>query len=968
MLSDQWLTQTGAELLVQVANVRPVFLVELDVTADQVKDLYHHIARSGTLWTPEARMCLAVAAVQSASRANQDEDSFRELFFDRLKRPFDQREWENSYGPTIRYCLEQHFSVELPASGRPHCYVGAVYRHAGIPPPARPSFCNLLADLLRSGLVFTRGQYDASLSTITSTVARRFLESDAGYDFTQRAAQLVLRIYDGRLSVEELDTLPSYQRGLFSDVLHRIREMGGPPRPASRAGVAPFPIPRLALDRDARRLVLQFDPKAVAAGAYKLGTETVLYPVVRSPGAEQPRGNFVKPSWRPWRVEKWWCPGQSPSALFRTSDGAFVTDSGEVSSGFYYLVTRIPDQVPPTIVREEGAYLDQEESADYYSILEIEISPGDHLSDLGFSLRASGALPSLRFCENGRSHPLGLNVFAGLLPEIEILNWTPDFAHKYWIWVDDGSGERRVVINPDSNRINVSATCPSQCEIWLEQKAHGHVVDRLTFSIVPRELSIGFVESCVGGDAPVHIRTRLPERWEITWRPSLERCGPDLWQVPPHQSLVDGAVGCGGFRQFFSLRAPRASMNLRSESGCCAILWKEHLDKPVGVAIEGLPNARCSIVLEVDGVSRTVCELGFLPPSGATQLTSNLFRDALETCGLVAAEFVIQLTGYSSFRTGHYFASSRAIKTSLAELSPRSEVFKLPGIGEALEEATTLIDSSQRTLALHGALDATPLRSFLCGLAYGAAKFEDTSIHGGVEPSTEHAPEFLKTVIAWMDDAGAPGTSLDTRSAVLAAYPAEAVGELPIVRWKELAETLRRQLKADLDLPRLIGEWRKAVIGNRYGRAESELARRPRGAELTEAAQRYLIAFSQGENDRLDLLASSCACLRRVAEASDSDPVVRLVAPALLQLAYYHSDHRKDAANISLTDLPTGLQRLGASMRALAARCRGQSFEVAWHTGLGFAEISPRHEDADLETSLGRQQRLASEMNVMEGI
>ena len=97
MLSDRWLTQTGAELLVQVANVRPVFLVELDVTADQVKDLYHHIARSRTLWTPEARMCLAVAAVQSASRANQDEDSFRELFFDRLKRPFDQHGWENRF-------------------------------------------------------------------------------------------------------------------------------------------------------------------------------------------------------------------------------------------------------------------------------------------------------------------------------------------------------------------------------------------------------------------------------------------------------------------------------------------------------------------------------------------------------------------------------------------------------------------------------------------------------------------------------------------------------------------------------------------------------------------------------------------------------------------------------------------------------------------------------------------------------
>lgn len=904
-------------------------------------------------------MCLAVAAVQAASRANQDEDSFRELFFDRLKRPFDQHEWENSYGPTIRYCLEQHFSVELPASGRPHCYVGAVYRHAGIPAPARPSFCNLLADLLRSGVVFTRGQYDASLPAITSTVARRFLESDAGYDFTQRAAQLILRIDDGRLSVEELDTLPSYQRGLFSDVLRRIREMGGPPRPAGRVGVAPLPVPRLALDRDARQLVLQFDPKGVAAGAYKLGTEPVLYPKLRSPGAEPPRGYFVKPTWRPWRVEKWWCPGQSPSALFRTSDGAFVTDSGEISCGFYHLVTRIPDRVPTSIVREEGAYLDQEESCDYYSILDIEISPGDELSDLGFFVRESGALPSFRFPANGRSHPLGLNVFSAFLPEIEILNWTPDFARKYWIWVDDGSGERPVVINPDSNRIKVSTICPSQCEIWLEQKAHGHVVDRLTFSIVPRELSIAFVESCVAADAPVRVRVRLPEGWEISCSTLVERCGPDLWQVPPHESLVEGAVGCGGFRQFFSLRAPRASMRLRSESGPCAILWKEHLDNPVGVAVEGLPDTRCSIALEVDGVNQTVCELGLLPPSGARQLTSHLFRDALETCGIVAAEFAIQLTGHSSFRTGRYFASSRAIETNLAELSPRSVVFKLPGLGKALEEATTLIDSPQRTLALPGALDATPLRSFLCGLACGAARLDDTSVHGGLEQFAGHAPEFMKTVIAWVADARAPETSLDARSAVLAAYPAEAMEKLAVIRWKKLAETLRRQLEADLDLPGLIGEWRQSIIDNRYGRAESELARRVGGGELTEAAQRYVIAFSQSENDRLEILAGSCALLRRVAEAPASDPVVRLVAPALLQLAYYHSDRREAAANISLPDLPPGLQRLGASMRALAARCRGQSFEVAWRTGFGFAELSPRHEDADMEASLGRPQHLA---------
>jgi hypothetical protein len=127
-----------------------------------------------------------------------------------------------------------------------------VYRHAGIPTPARSSFCNLLADLLRPGLVFTRDQYDASLPRITSTVARRFLESNAGYDFTQRTAQLILRIGDGRISMHELESFPSYQRDLFSDVVRRITDLGGPPRTLGRVrGDDAFPVPRLALEKDA---------------------------------------------------------------------------------------------------------------------------------------------------------------------------------------------------------------------------------------------------------------------------------------------------------------------------------------------------------------------------------------------------------------------------------------------------------------------------------------------------------------------------------------------------------------------------------------------------------------------------------------------------------------------------------------------------------------------------------------------
>jgi hypothetical protein len=184
--------------------------------------------------------------------------------------------------------------------------------------------------------------------------------------------------------------------------------------------------------------------------------------------------------------------------------------------------------------------LDQEESEDYYTIVEIEVSPGDDLSDLGFSVRESGALPAPRFCANGRCHPLGSNIFASSLPEIEILNWTPGFARDYWIWADDGSGERRVDVTPDSSRFRVSTVCPAQGTIWLEQKTNTPVTDRLAFSVVPPELAVSFVESCGAVDAPIHIQTRLPAGWLINWRTPANNCGRELWRVSPDESLVEG--------------------------------------------------------------------------------------------------------------------------------------------------------------------------------------------------------------------------------------------------------------------------------------------------------------------------------------------------------------------------------------------------------------------------------------------
>ena len=950
MASEEWLVGTGSKFLAEIRDSRPVFLIELDVGDEELSDLFRHISQIGTsVQTPEVGLCLAVAAVQAASGADRDEESFRRLFFSRLGRVFDQDEWEGRYGPCIRYCLQQHFTVELPESGRPHCYVGAVYRHAGIPVPARARFCKLLADLLRNGIAFTRDEYFETVDGFGSTVAKRFLQSGAGYEFTQRTAQLILRVEQGTLSAPELASFPNYLRDLFSDLLSRVRQAGGLPKAASTTA---YPAPRLVLDTENRRLVLQFDPTGVKEGAYRIGTTPVLYPRLSVDDDRPPRGHIVKPVWREWTVDRWWWPGQTPAALFRLGDGAFVADAGRVASGSYWLVTSLPDVVRQPFIREQGSYLDHEDdSGTYYAILQVELPPGLNLPELGLSTE-SDTLPALRFDTTpGSHHPLGKSVFTAQLPALRILNWTPDSANSYWIWMNDGSGERRISPHSSGDVISASVACPSQGEIWIEQKAHGRIIDRLLFTVAPHGVSVVCEESFAALDATAHVRSALPAGWRVKWSEPLEG-GPDLWKVPPGQRLVEGTLAYRELRLPFSLRIPRVSLLLRSESGRCQILWKEHLDKNVRVLVEGLPNARCSIQIEANGATRTICELGALPPEGVMRFSCQLFRDALMTSGFLAGEFVLDIAGMKS-QTGSCFASARAIESGLAYEDETSAVFRLPDLGDTLREARGLFDARKAALNLAHALEETPLREFLCTLAYGAAALEGTSLQRALEEYQEYVSHSAQIVVEWLSNTRRAGALFDNLAALLDAYPADAVRNLAVGRWRELAEQFRRQLEADKDLPSFVAEWRDSVVADRFGKPESGLAGRPGGRDLTEAAQNYLVAFSRPERGRLSILAKVCEQLRKLL-ATESGPVVRLVACGLLQLAYYHSEHESDAGAVDIPDLPTSFQRLGASMRALAARCRNTAPEVAWRTGLGFAEISPRTEDAELEVSLGR--------------
>jgi hypothetical protein len=264
MSPEQWLEQAGSEYLARVKTEKPQFLIEIDISDDRLEEIFNNISIARlTKWTTEQRLCLALAAVHSAARADESEDGFREVFYRRLRRDFNQVEWGDYYGRYISTFLKDWFSVELPESG-PYRHVGSIYRHASIPVPVRSRFCQLLGDLLKDGVAFTRSQYADAVQKVSSKVAKQFLESQAGYDFAQETARFIMRWEHGQISAQELATFPSYRRSLYETVLSETQRTF----PGQRTLISDlYPPPILALDPDTRRLIVKFDAKGVAANA-----------------------------------------------------------------------------------------------------------------------------------------------------------------------------------------------------------------------------------------------------------------------------------------------------------------------------------------------------------------------------------------------------------------------------------------------------------------------------------------------------------------------------------------------------------------------------------------------------------------------------------------------------------------------------------------------------------------------------
>lgn len=957
MSSEEWLDRIGSEYLARVEAEEPQFLIEIDVPDERLEELFENIAKAWTTrWTSSKRICLALAAVHSAARADQHEDSFRNVFYGRLGRELKQSEWENIYGSQISAFLRDWFAVEVPASG-PYRYVGAVYRHAGVPSPARSAFCRLLSELLQGGLSFTREQYYEAVQDFPSSVARGFLESEAGYDFTQKTARLIARLDNGQISRAELETFPAYRRNLYDAVLSEVQ---GAPSKRQAASQSWYAAPILALDIATRRLVIKFDSRGVAANAYRATSGAVYYATQAVRGLDPPC-YCIKPETEWTAISPWWVPGKSQSALFRAGDGALVSCSGVVPAGHFYLVTSAPESIPSEMIREEGVYLecgDGDALGVYYSIVLVELPRGADLPEFSIRVRGSVAPPTLEFTKAEKlRHAIGGDVFVGSLPDVHVSNWAAGCDDKYWLWMDDGAGEKRLNPSADGFVALARVACPSRGSIWLEPKNHirdASSPSRLTYTIIPEGIDIQTVESISGLYEPAHLRVLLPPGWSFEPKSALRREVANLWTIPNGERLVEGTLSSAGIRTTVSLRVARAVMRFHCRRGGGVVVWREDASQELPIAIEGLPNARCLIFLENDQDCVLVCDAGKSDPSGSKRISLAFFTDALATCRMPAAEFRLQIGEYSSTPTHRYFASAAAIEQVLGSEPLDSMLFRLPDVGREFLCARQLFDTALPHLTVTATLDVPEsLRSFLCGLAYAASALDLTVLQDDIEEYRKAASASVRSVVDWLKKAEAAARTVGNEDELLAEYPSDDVARLPVARWRELLQRRTRQIRLNQDIPELIRTWRLA-IEDPINEQKSELVARAGGQQLTDAVRKYHDGLAEHGKLRNEILTRSIVALRPLVGRGDLDPVIGLIAPVFLQLAYYRSDRLEDAAGIEIPCFPRALERAGKAMGALAAHCRGAA-PIPWSArGIGFEELSTRKEDACLEVEIGR--------------
>jgi hypothetical protein len=838
---------------------------------EEATELLENLGRCYALpWKPWAHACVAVAAVHVAHEATGQERSFTRVFMKRLGREYSQAVWEDQFGKRIEFVILNYFPDDLRGSAA-FRYVGPLYRHAGIPAIALPRFAQFLRRLISDcGPGFTRHEYDTARQRV-SGIASRFLGSEYGFQYARNAARILHQIDIGLIGPTELDGIPGYRSEFWSEILEVVGKSADVER---RAASAPRVDPHLALLPEDGRLVLRFDQRDVRSGAVRLDGRSVLYAEIPVSGCEAPR---LEINGRLQLLDRWWAPGQSAAALFRGSDGRFVASEGRVPAGDYYLVAKEDIAPDADLAPDELDYLANTD----YRIWRIKLLPETAINATDLQATGSRHAPLIDFARSWR-HSMGGHFFEDSLPDLLLWHWDAENATRFWIFMDDGSGPRRLEIEPGGSRLHLNVPCPASGAIWVEARGfyrQSSALPYLRFTVLPKGVRVEFSPTYSWIDEPAFVQVTAPSGWKTRCVFKLTESGK--WHVPPGVRVFDGELENGALRLPFSLRVPRVGLHMQPPE---RIWWEECSVSGQTMHVEGAPGQVCSICLINDQGVREISTPFKIAHNGITRLRGIDIRDALALNHITASEFGLAVTAGQPLRAGWHYASATRIRERIQTLSDHSSVFSLPIIGAGLRNIRDLHRGELATLDFTFNDLPTLLRQWFADLAWCAHSIDATTLSVNVIDYTSSA---VKSACDWYRLAVACTTPGPVSAEILKAAPPD-LAVVPLDRWKAKFKALIRRLEFQSDVTALIKRWRDAVKCRDNSAVEEAFAKRSEGGELTEGAQRYLTGMGLHGQSRMRALNSAIGSFQRVSERTNC-PLIRAVASGMLTLAYNHS-------------------------------------------------------------------------------
>lgn len=944
----RWLDEAGSHYLRSLRSQRPRFLIELEVSQSEVEVIFSKLQSfTGSFdFSPERRLCVAVAAVNAAALADQDDSSFIELFYRRMHRPkWTFSSWENTHAPAIWTALHENFELELQSrfSGK---YVNSIYLHCGIPVRARATFAVFLRKLLLAGGgAFTRREYEEALTAYPDSTAKPFLESESGYKFTRYLAKWYGRRMLGTATDAALS--PCWHDLLIS-VEQELSRSG--PRLKEAAATRSYREPYLALNMNSEqsRLEVRFDPRGIQKKIYSVAGKPVESNYLLA--GDEPLDVTVRGE-EPRRISPWWYPGESPIAVFRASTGALAADPAALEPGIHWVATTVDMGS-----HSEISLLDGPSCSQYYNLYEFDFGPGVSLPELGIRARGGATAPYLELT-GGRRNPLGSNLFQETPPNLRILNWDSGSRRRYMLWINEGSVDRQLPLPQGADHeITLPVQCPATVEIWLEdiRNSANDVVDHVAFAMIPT-VSVDVEEGPVGIDDVAHLCGTVPPGWNIEWEPGIVRSGHCRWRLPPSLKIAEGNLVGADVRIPVSLRIRRVS--LREENGA-TLLWKETFTNPDRrLRIEGPPDARYSLMAADEDGPRLLYP-GSFDAAGVSHLSTSSFDDAVQLDQGSAVELVVQLSNGRQFATGLFVASAVCL-----DLAGGVDLSRLPRIGETLASCRRLAKAPEVSLAFSSCsseLLKSPVGRSAAELIYGAFVFDSSTVQGDCDALIKTCVGQFVRVTAWFLAAWAASEDGSRDQAgLLDSYPEVEVDSLPVTRWRQSVADLHERLRANDQIPEEMGAWKTALLSNRtVPQMRSKIAARDGGQRLTEAIHMYAQSFAWPESDQSVAYSNVLKSL----SFESRDPIIRLLTASFRRLMLY----RMGGAEVELqrpmaVDFPPAFQRLKATLDSLCGPSRSE-----WTTGLGLMEISPVAADAELEYKLGRPRVMVAGHGINE--